>query len=165
MPRAVPTRAIIPLTSWKPLKYKLLSKKFFHAGGRNGPCFNARGTSGIITLRKKDPEATLHEIFENFFRMIIQQSYFTHRTAWCQKSHKMGRGVSLEMFWETTTNLRLKDLYKTVIITCLKITIKQAARNLEDGGNWSVNMIIIPNSRHVILLLDLKCKKDENGST
>ena len=41
-----------------PLPVPLGLKKFFNEGGRNGPCWDARGMSRIITFRKKDPEAT-----------------------------------------------------------------------------------------------------------
>ena len=45
----------------KPLKlFKLISEKFFNACGRNDPCWDALGTSGIITLGGKDPETSLY---------------------------------------------------------------------------------------------------------
>ena len=51
-------RTVILLTLCKSLKLRLLSKKIFIAGGLNGPCWDARGTSGIITFGEQDPEAT-----------------------------------------------------------------------------------------------------------
>ena len=43
----------------KPLKFEVLLKKSFIASGRNDPCWDACGTSGIITLGEKYPEVTL----------------------------------------------------------------------------------------------------------
>ena len=97
-------RAVILLTSWKPLKFRLLSKKFFSASRCTGPCWDARGTSGIFTLGGR----------------ILRQLYHTFSnplgTLWLSKS--MIQEFSFDAVWHNF-NLIISKFTDQHITWCL----------------------------------------------